>query len=351
MRILQVITLSELGGAQTVVINLANILANFGNEVIVAAGEGDGKMFKELDASVKPEHLPSLVRRLSPVNEFKTIMEMRRLYQKYHPDVIHLHSSKAGMLGRIAFPRHKVVYTVHGFDSIRIAYRKFLPLEKLLQRRCAAIVGVSRYDECNLRAEGITHNVSMVYNGIAMPREPESNPMSNIKGFKGKVLCIARMASPKNYSLYIKVAKRLPDIAFIWIGNMEPPAFDYPDNMFFLGNIQGAGSYIRYADIFMLPSNYEGLPMVIIEALANGTPVIASDVGGISELLDGKNGYAIENDAYKMAAKVEEIISLTQKDRQKMVDNAIATYQRLFTVELMVEGYLKIYNQVHYKKL
>lgn len=131
MRILQVITLCELGGAQSVVINLANSLCRK-HEVIVAAGEGDGKMFNELNPNIKIERIPSLVRRLSPINEMKAIMEMKMLYKKYKPDIIHLHSSKAGILGRIAFPPHKIVYTVHGFDSIRIAYRKFLPIEKML---------------------------------------------------------------------------------------------------------------------------------------------------------------------------------------------------------------------------
>ena len=128
MRILQVITLCELGGAQSVVINLANKLSE-NHEVIVAAGEGDGKMFTMLNDRVKQERLPHLLRALSPKNDMLTIFDMRKLYNKYKPDIIQLHSSKAGMLGRIAFPTKKVVYTVHGFDSIRLAYRKFLPIE------------------------------------------------------------------------------------------------------------------------------------------------------------------------------------------------------------------------------
>jgi hypothetical protein len=58
------------------------------------------------------------------------------------------------------------VYTVHGFDSIRLAYRAFLPLERLLQYRCKAIVAVSDYDAENLRREGVTHHVRRIYNGI-----------------------------------------------------------------------------------------------------------------------------------------------------------------------------------------
>lgn len=346
MRILQVITLCELGGAQSVVANLSNKLCE-NHEVIVAAGEGDGKMFDLLDKSIKTERIPSLVRRLSPLNEIKTIIALRKLYRKYRPDIIHLHSSKAGILGRIAFPAKKVVYTVHGFDSIRIAYRKFLPLEKFLQKRCAAIIGVSKYDEQNLKAEGITRHVGTVYNGIFPPPALQSDPFLHIAGYTGKVLCIARLAPPKDHGLFIEVAKLLPEYAFVWIGNQSEPDFEYPSNVFFMGNIPGAASYTAYADIFMLPSNYEGLPMVIIEALANGTPVVASAVGGISELLDGSNGFAVENNAQLMAKRIEAVLKASDEHKRAFKQAASETYLKKFTVEQMTNGYLSEYNRIN----
>jgi glycosyltransferase involved in cell wall biosynthesis len=165
MKIFQIVTLSDLGGAQSVVVNLSNALSKK-HEVIVIAGEGDGKMFQMLNSSIKYFKLNSLKREISPINEIRTICSFYQLYLKYKPNVIHLHSSKAGILGRLVFPKNKVIYTVHGFDSIRLAYRKYLPVERFLQNRCKAIVAVSHYDEKNLRLEQITHNVKCVYNGI-----------------------------------------------------------------------------------------------------------------------------------------------------------------------------------------
>lgn len=346
MKILQIVTLSGLGGAQSVVANLSNSFVQRGNEVAVIAGEGDGKLFDILEPDIKRVQLNSLVRRLSPLNEIKTLFALRKYYHEFHPDIIHLHSSKAALLGRIALPKSKIVYTVHGFDSIRVAYRKFLPLEKLLQHRCSAIVGVSKYDEKNLKAEGITNNVSTVYNGIFTPASIEKDPFGHLKGYKRKVLCIARLSPPKDHQLFIETARLLPQHAFIWIGNQYTPDFEYPDNMFFMGNIPNAGAYIKFADLFMLPSNYEGLPMVIIEALSQGVPVVASDVGGISELLDGKNGYAVSNDANAMADKISEIISKSETEKNLMSRYAIQTYQSKFTVEKMTDGYLNIYSKI-----
>ena len=344
MRILQLITLCELGGAQAVVVNLANSLCGQ-HEVIVAAGEGDGKMWGLLEERVQCVHLPSLRRALSPIHEVKALREMHRLYQEYKPDVIHLHSSKTGLLGRLAFPISKIIYTVHGFDSIRVMYRKYLPLERCMQGRCQAIVAVSKYDERNLKDEGITHHVSMIYNGTYSPQKLEKDPLERTKRYAQRVLCIARLASPKRLDLFLEVAALLPQYAFIWVGNRYPVTLEHTPNVFFMGNVPNAGAYNAYADVFMLPSNYEGLPIVIIEALACGKPVVASAVGGISELLDGSNGFAVENEAKVMAEKIAYILS----DRalySRMAEAARQTYLHSFTVDKMVDGYMRIYERI-----
>lgn len=345
MRILQVITLCELGGAQTVVVNLANSLIN-DNEVIVAAGAGDGKMWELLNPRVKQEHIKTLVRELSPVNEFKTLFSLRQLYKKYQPDIIHLHSSKVGILGRIAFPKCKIVYTVHGFDSIRIAYRKYLPIERYLQNWCHAIVGVSQYDKCKMKDEGIVHNVHVVYNGIQKPKDlMKRNPFTQLSN-RPRVLCIARLTPQKNHDLFLKVAALMPDVDFFWIGNQEEPDFNYSNNVHFLGSLQHADSYINYADLLMLPSNYEGLPMVIIEALALSKPVVASRVGGIAEIVrDGVNGFALENRAELFVEKIR--ILLNDKEMyKKLCKESFSIYQNELTVDKMVDGYKNIYSTI-----
>lgn len=339
MKILQIITLCELGGAQSVVVNLANKLSEQ-NEVIVVAGVGDGKMWQALKLNIERVHIPHLKRALSPVSDFLTIISFIRLYYKYKPDIIHLHSSKVGILGRIVFPSRKTVYTVHGFDSIRIAHRKYLPIEKFFQKKCKAIVGVSNYDRQKLWDEGITNNVYCVFNGIYQPQGEVTMKVAH--GYAKKVLCIARVSKQKKFDLFLETAKMLPQYAFIWIGNQEEME-NLPCNVFCLGNIPNAGIYNKEIDLFMLASNYEGLPMVILEAMSFGKPVVASQVGGISEVIEnGVNGYTVDNTAEAFADKIQYILEDDCIYKLFSV-NTLHRFNESLTVDKMVKAYMDIY--------
>lgn len=348
MKILQVITQSELGGAQTVVVQLANKLSE-SHDVILVAGQGDGKMWELVNENVIKERCHHLQRSISLKGDLLAAIELRRLYKKHKPDVIHLHSSKAGTLGRLVFPARRVVYTVHGFDSIRLAFRKFLPVERILQRACRAIVGVSNYDEKNLRGEGITRNVTTVYNGIAKPDCDAVERLSIANDYKRVVLSIARINPQKEPKLFIETARLLPQYGFIWIGNQESVEHlgDIPANCHFLGNMINAGAYCAQADLLMLPSNYEGLPMVILEAMSFGKPVVASDVGGISEIVRNDiNGYTLPNNAELFAEKINRILSDSLL-YEKMSQRSLDIFESELTIDRMVNGYMEIYKSIN----
>ena len=344
MKILQVITLSELGGAQSVVINLANSLCKE-HEVIVAAGEGDGQMWNMLDNKIIKHQCSHLQRAISLVEDYKAFIELRKLYKQYKPDIVHLHSSKAGLLGRLAFPTKKIVYTVHGFDSIRLAHRKFLPIEKIMQRFGHSIVGVSKYDYENMVSEGITNNVSYVYNAITPPSLYEVVKPEVFSKYSKTVLAIARVSPQKRHEMFIEISRRLPQYGFIWIGNQEPIE-DLPENCHFIGNMPNAGAYCQFADLFCLPSNYEGLPMVILEAMSLGKPIVSSDVGGIKEIvINNHNGYVLENDIDKFVNAISNILSDEEK-LQNMGLNSKAFFDRSLTIDKMVDGYMKHYREI-----
>lgn len=349
MRIFQVITVSEYGGAQTIVASLIKALSPE-HEVFVLYG-GNGEAWSNLGNNFTKIKLNNHRKNVS----WKDIFVLFKLFYyriKYKPDVVHLHSSKMGVLGRIAFNPKKIVYTVHGFDSIRKAYRKFLRVEKLLKNRAFRIVGVSKYDVEMMKEEGICKNVEYIYNGVidhyidnTFVDDKITQKLKEIqKKYPKTVMCISRISKQKKFGMFLDIAQDLPQYAFVWIGNKEKME-RLPDNVFCLGEAQAAYNYLRYADIFILTSNYEGLPMSILEALSFGVPVIASAVGGIPEILDGENGYALDNDIPAFIEKINSILS--DKERlNEMSEYARQSYLKNFTIGKMVDRYMDVFNAI-----
>lgn len=358
MKILHVITLSELGGAQSVLLNLAISAMADGHEVMVASSEG-GDLWKELPVKVQKKVVPSLKREIHLSLDWKVVGELKKINAEFKPDVVHLHSSKIGMLGRIAFPSRKIVYTVHGFDSIRLAFRKFLYLEKLMQYRTRFIVAVSKYDFDNLKSEGISRNVQYIYNGIsdypqqvslALPDSALINAKDILqKDDAFKVLSIARLAPPKRFDLFCEIARQFNsnDVHFYWVGN-KVPVENLPENVFCLGEVPNAHQLLPFSNLFTLCSDYEGMPMSILEALSYGVPVVASNVGGISEVLNSKNGFSVENQSILFAAEIEKFRTNYEFYNTAQIE-ARESYLSNFTVSRMYQYYLKLYNQISSK--
>ena len=352
MKILHIITLSEFGGAQSVVYNLVNEHSKK-HEVHIISG-GNGYAWEGLKR-VKIHLIKDLYRNIS-LKDMAVLNELRKFKKVINPDVIHLHSSKMGVLGRLVFDTKKIVYTVHGFDSIRIANRKFLFMEKLLKNKAYKIIGVSKYDEMNLNKEDIFSNVECIYNGIDDISEKTDINYNKVilykidsigQKYKHIICCIARDDYPKRIDLFFKLAEQLPDIAFVWMGN-DNSYSRLSDNIFLFGKVPSAAIYLKYMDLFILPSNYEGLPMSIIEALSMSLPVVASDVGGISELIDGTNGFTSENKVEDFASKINKILS-DPVIYNSMSKKARETYENKFTLKMMADNYEKEYNEINSK--
>lgn len=347
MNILQVITLSEVGGAQTVVAELSNALSRKGHRVTVVASPG-GTLWHKLLPQVHQIPCPFFYRSIRPIDDIKATLFLNRLIRKENFDVIHLHSSKAGVWGRIASRKYRdrKIYTVHGFDTILKAHPQFLLLEKLLARQCKWVVPVSEYDQRQLLKNGIT-NVSIVKNGISRIFDMEVKEANIFKHYKklGRkiILSLSRTQKPKRFDMFVDVARIMAprDYEFFWLGNEEVMT-GMPDNVHCMGMVENARAYLRFADLLVLFSDFEGLPVSILEAFEASVPVVASKVGGVTELLDGNNGLAIDNSIEAAVTAIETILHGNIEEHRKA---AFATFQKGYTIEHMVDGYLRMYQE------
>jgi glycosyltransferase involved in cell wall biosynthesis len=349
MKIFQVITASEYGGAQTIVADLVKNLSSE-HELFLLYG-GNGEAWNNMGNNFTRIRLSDHRKEVS-LKDIALLFKLFYYRIKYKPDVVHLHSSKMGVLGRLAFSRKKVVYTVHGFDSVRTAFRHFLTVEKMLKNRAFRIIGVSQYDVDMMRKENIYKNVERIYNGVTDNFSGNDEVKDDLtekldlikKDYPKVVMCISRISKQKKFDLFLDIAGYMPRYAFVWIGNKEKME-GLPANVFCLGEKYAAFSYLKYADTFILPSNYEGLPMSILEALASGVPVVASAVGGITEVLDGKNGFAVENKVSVFEDKIEYILS-DENIQKTMSRYARQSYLANFTIEKMVDSYKTVFNAI-----
>lgn len=357
MKILHIITNTDLGGAQAVVRDLCTGALEKGYTVAVASMQG-GPFWQTLDSRVIKFTVKSLIKPISLIPDLKAFFELKKIIKGFKPDILQLHSSKAGTLGRLAgfSYRKKIVYTVHGFDSVRIRNRKFLFIEKILQKWTGAIIPVSKYDEKNLLAEGIKHNVVCIKNAISEP-EKDLNQTEIInkiekekKAKKFIVLSIARISAQKRFEQFIEVAEKLvnEDFSFFWVGTPTDAEYEnifskikIPENTIFLGAVNNAGNLIHYCDVFLLCTNYEGLPITILESLACGKPIIATPVGGIPEVVDKNTGIT--------ANSTDEVILALQKLakdenlRKILGENAKKKFLEEYTLNHMFEEYDKVY--------
>jgi len=387
MKILYVITQSELGGAQKNVLDLAVGLKNK-HEILVAAG-GDGPFFEQLRKNQVPcARLKYLRRAINPYFDLLGLLEIKKLIQKEEPDILHLHSSKAGILGSIAAStlqlrsghKLKIIYTVHGavFTAAfsAMAQKIFLWLEKYTAKFKDKIICVSANDkklwlEYGAAEEG---KLTVIHNGIAaekidfLEREearknlndkfPISNKALNLNDKNLKIIgTIANLYPEKGLAHLIKAAKIMnkntmaPEAIFVVIGEGKEREMlegmikerNLENRFFLVGALPQAAQYLKAFDVFVLPSIKEGFPYVLLEAMAAGLPIVSSLIGGTPEIIkNGEDGFLILSKNPKiLAERIADILDnpelaekLSEKAREKV---------REFSVERMVEETERVY--------
>jgi glycosyltransferase involved in cell wall biosynthesis len=356
MNILYVITQGECGGAQVNVRDMAIGAKRSGARVHVAVGHteqpADSWLFSELKKAGFTEAelivIPELRRSINPIHDVAAFFSLWRLAWRLRPDIVHLHSSKAGSVGAVAVKcagwmyailsfgsilpqfrlawRPKVVYTVHGFvvaeplpGHIKLFY---IVSEFIASYFRDLVITVSARDQHIGRRYHLIHSRSVViYNGLDTARQADIFSFSaarqaiaerigaSRKGdtvaagtahLSGKKIVgtISNIYLTKGLAYLIDAAHLLRDdndLVFVVIGDGDAGGLKQEllarikelkltDRFFFIGSVPEAYRYIPAFDLFVLASVKEGFPYVLLEALMAGRPFVATNVGGIPEL-------------------------------------------------------------------
>lgn len=363
MKIMYCITRSNWGGAQAHVFELIKDQINRGNEVSLVIGE-KGDLFNrvaELE-QVQLIYFPYLQRSLNLRLDVQAIFKLHRLIKKISPDILHLHSSKAGAIGRLAARGLfcKVIFTVHGWaftEGVSKA-RSFVyrDIEKILANYTDKIICVSQYD-LNLAVKMKVVNLKkaiVILNGAEETSYVESNSSNN----KMTLTMVARFDTQKNQELLIKSVESIKSNPFIIQFVGEGPTkknceqlvhqLDLSNNFKFLGFRKDVQKILDGSDAFILITNYEGLPISIIEALREGLPVIASDVGGINEMVrEDYNGFLVNNG--KGSIDINNAILTMIKDKEKRKyfgNNSRYIFEQKFTLKKELDAVNTVYKTI-----
>ncbi|RZB30129.1 MAG: hypothetical protein SRB1_02409 [Desulfobacteraceae bacterium Eth-SRB1] len=291
--------------------------------------------------------IPSLIRRIHPFYDLKTFFALIKILRRERPDIVHTHTSKAGILGRWAafFARVPViVHTPHGHVfwgySGRCKTSFYIVLERLtacITDKIIALTEQEKKDHLHFRIAS-EDKFSVVHSGVDLDRfsntSVDSAAMKRRLGIPDGNLVVGttgRLTHVKGHRYLIEAAEKIvssrPDTTFVLLGDGElsgelksmTSMLGIEENVKFLGWRPDVAEVMSIFDIFVLPSLNEGMGRVLVEAMALGKPIVASNVGGIRDLVvDGKNGFLVPaGDVETMVVKINNLLESMEK-REKM---------------------------------
>ncbi len=327
-----------MGGPARHVLALMPGLRERGFETLIAfgtPGPDEGELTPGPDEP--SARIVALRRPIDPVADQRAITELTRLAARYRPDVVHTHMAKAGALGRSVARRIKaraVLHTFHGhvlegyFASP--SNSAFVMAERRLARRTDALVAVSASTRDDLLALGIGTPERWTVLPLALDLRPllelevtqeEARAWLDLPPQVPVVAIVGRLVPIKNHVLFLQAADRIsmqrPDAVFVIAGDGELRSMleaeaerSLGGRIRFLGWTQDLPSLYAAADVVVSTSLSEGTPVALIEALAAGRPVVATDVGGVSDVVhDARNGFlAASGDVDRLAEAVLDLL-------------------------------------------
>lgn len=382
IRILRVIARLNMGGPAIHVSSLAAGLEPRGYETTLVAGSlarGEDSMAflaERLDIPVRT--IPELQREVSPIDDARSVRRMREIIRELRPHILHTHTAKAGAIARAAAlvsgaARPPIlVHTFHGhvlkgyFDPVRTAF--FKKVERSLARVTDALVAVSPEVRDELVAAGIAPREKFSVIRLGIPLEErlgdatadlDYRRLYGISESAFVVGWVGRMTDVKDTDAVLEIVRAARDrgleAVLVMVGDgpdrvrLEQLAHDIgiARSTFFVGYQPEVAGYYRLFDAFLLPSVNEGTPVSAIEALASGTPVVATRVGGVPDVVrDGEDGFLFEPGDTDGAAERLALLASDATLRSALGASGRERVLRRYSVSRLVEDVDRLYRSL-----
>jgi len=378
-KVLHVITRLERGGAPSIVLDLLRGLEGHGLTHTLATGlAGDSAqdlLGTPAMAGLRVRTVPALARDIRPLADLRALLGLARLLRREEPDLLHLHTSKAGFLGRLAsrfVGKRPVIYSPHGtilngYFSPRVT-RLFARLDAWAARFTDRIVCYTSLEAAEYLAAGIGRRgqYAVIPNGLeveayarqaALPAQTRA--ALGLPPGSRAVLCGARLVPVKGQTYLLQawpsVLKREARALLLLAGDgpeehrlrTQVAALGLAGSVRFLGFREDIASLLACAELLVLPSLNEGFGMVLLEAMAMGSPVVASAVGGVPEVvLDGRTGLLVPPaDPEALAAAILRLLGDPGFARQ-MGETGRERARKSFSREAFLQAHRDLYENL-----
>jgi glycosyltransferase involved in cell wall biosynthesis len=380
IRVLRVIARLNVGGPALHVAHLSRELDQRGYETTLVAGRvgaGEGSMEYVADElGVKPVYIDDLRRELSFASDALAVRRIVQLIRRLRPAVLHTHTAKAGAVGRIAAllagsaRPPVVVHTFHGhvlrgyFSPARA--RAFQHIERMLARRSDALIAVSPEVRDDLVELGVApaEKIVVVRLGLDLDRRLSADASARaavraelgipddgfLIGWLGRMTEIKRVDDLLAACSQLRAKGVDAYLALVGDGPLrdelkgKAEALGIADRTRFVGFRESVGELYAAFDVVALTSANEGTPVTVIEALACGLPVVATDVGGVSDVVqDGRSGFLVPaHDVTAVAERLEQLAG-DPKLRSVMGEAGRAFVVPRYSVPRLVEDIDRLY--------
>jgi glycosyltransferase involved in cell wall biosynthesis len=392
MKIVHIITRLIIGGAQENTLISCREQARRGHKVYLITGSQTGAEGTMFDKAAKMDFevivVADMIRSISAAADIRAYRHIKKILLDIKPDVVHTHSAKAGILGRLAGwnikgiapfcenpdkPAPMVVHTIHGLAfhdyQSRWLNKLYIAIERFAAGKCDAIIGVAETMNRKSLAAGIgsSEMYSTAYSAIDTERFLTPPPPQQIKDFRRKygisdqskvIICVARLAELKGHDYIIesarKLAGRFPDCMWLFVGDgaltsqikdkIHVGGLGYKIRLSGLLNPEQIPTAIHSSDILVHCSLREGLARVLPQAMLCGKPVISFDIDGAAEVVNENTGRLIApEDVDALTAASTELLSDASLCH-RLGENGRELVKEMFSPKAMSDAIEKVYN-------
>jgi glycosyltransferase involved in cell wall biosynthesis len=303
--------------------------------------------------------IKSMGRSIRPIKDHLARMQLDTIIAQVKPDIIHTHTFKAGYVIRMKKQPVPVIHTFHGHllddpEFTGFKSRVITEVERLLAKKSVKLVTVGRRVADELLEQRIGKKdqyVNIPPGVVALNVTPKAQALKNLNlpdDGKPVVGWIARVTGVKNPMLALEVADAMPETHFVVAGGgdlLEKVKATAPSNVTVIGWAK-AEDVFGASEIILSTSENEGMPVALIEAQLAGKPVVATDVGSVSEVvLNHETGIVTNKNAGSIVLALETLL-LDKQKRTEMGTLAISRANALFSVDRMIDAHIALYKSI-----